>query len=300
MISVCVPVYNYNIASLINELKRQSAQIDAEIQIIAIDDGSKHFKVENKKCVDRIEYIELAENVGRAKIRNLFLNHAKHNYLLFLDCDGIIEKESFLENYIKAINDNPNVVCGGRVYPKEKPSKNKLLSWKNGVCRESKPANERRKAPNQSFMTNNFLIKRSVLEKIKFDERLVGYGHEDTMFGFELEKNNIAIKHIENPVLNGDIEENDVFLQKTEQAIQNLVRLKQFMSHDEEFVKSVRLLSFYSETKSFHKLILFINFVFGRLNLWLLKSGVFTIKMFDFYKLVRLIKFEKNAKLHQK
>lgn len=300
MISVCVPVYNFNISSLIVELKRQIDLVNPKIQIIVIDDGSNHFKDENKECIEGIDYIELAENVGRAKIRNLFLNHAKHNFLLFLDCDGIIEQDNFLENYMEILNENPNVVCGGRVYPKKQPSGNKLLSWKYGVFRESKSANERRKTPNESFMTNNFLIKRSVLEKIKFDNRLSGYGHEDTMFGFELKMNEIAIKHIENPILNGDIEENDVFLRKTEHAIQNLVRLKRFLKDNQQFIKSVKLLNFYNKTKRFHHLILFVNFLFGRLNFSLLKKGVFTLKMFDFYKLVKLIQIEKKSSLHQK
>ncbi len=33
-------------------------------------------------------------------------------------------------------------------------------------------------------MTNNFLIQQVLLAKIKFDERLNQYGHEESLFGF--------------------------------------------------------------------------------------------------------------------
>jgi len=35
-----------------------------------------------------------------------------------------------------------------------------------------------------------FAIKKEVFEKIKFNEKLAGYGYEDSVFAFELQKNN--------------------------------------------------------------------------------------------------------------
>ena len=56
-------------------------------------------------------------------------------------------------------------------------------------------------------------------KKISFNERLSGYGHEDTLFGYELNKNNIQIHHIDNPVLNGHLDTNEAFLLKTEEGL---------------------------------------------------------------------------------
>lgn len=35
----------------------------------------------------QVKYIELKKNIGRAKIRNLFIEYTTNPYLLFLDCD---------------------------------------------------------------------------------------------------------------------------------------------------------------------------------------------------------------------
>ncbi len=58
----------------------------------------------------------LPKNVGRARIRNLFLKYAKGQYLLFLDSDGEIISNQFIQNYQKFITENKDakVVYGGR------------------------------------------------------------------------------------------------------------------------------------------------------------------------------------------
>ena len=47
------------------------------------------------------------------------------------------------------------------------------------------------------------MISKTCFEQISFNEDLQGYGHEDTLFGYELDKKNIQIHHLDNPVLNG-------------------------------------------------------------------------------------------------
>ena len=102
MISVCVPVYNFNITALVDELLKQSAQINVPTEIIVIDDCSNLFKDENQKVSKDAKYIELSENIGRAKIRNRFLEYAKYKFLLFLDCDSLVVKNDFLLKYLDA------------------------------------------------------------------------------------------------------------------------------------------------------------------------------------------------------
>ncbi|HEY0261442.1 MAG TPA: glycosyltransferase family 2 protein, partial [Chitinophagales bacterium] len=226
MISICIPVYNFDVSRLINELVKQASELNVESEIILIDDCSQKFKEKNRyfdKLSSRIHFYELSENIGRARIRNLFLDYAKFDYLLFLDCDSLVEKNDFLATYFEVIKQESLVVCGGRVYPKERPERAKLLRWKYGVFRESQTAEVRKLNPNKSFMTNNFLIHKSVFQQIKFDERIRQYGHEDTLFGLALQKKNITITHIENPIVNGDIETNSEFLRKTKESIVSLV-----------------------------------------------------------------------------
>jgi GT2 family glycosyltransferase len=300
MISVCIPIYNFDISQLLEEISKQSNQIDAPNEIILIDDcSSEAYKKLNKISCKKQTYIELDKNVGRAEIRNLFLRYANFEHLLFLDCDSIIISKDFLSNYVESIRQrNSDVVCGGRIYDDEKPERNKMLRWKYGKRRESQPIELRETIPNKSFMTNNFLISRKTLEEVKFDQRITEYGHEDTLFGFELKKKGILIEHIENPVLNGDVEDNADFLAKTEKGVVNLINILNNTDHDLDFINDVTILSTYEKLKA-KGLIPFVNLVFIVLKpllQFLFVRGYVNLRLFDFYKLGKLIQGFKNYK----
>ena len=69
------------------------------------------------------------------------------------------------------------------------------------------------------------MILKSAFEKVRFNEKLKQYGHEDTFFGFELEQKGIEIKHITNHVLHAELESNQEFLEKSEKGVLNLIIL---------------------------------------------------------------------------
>lgn len=290
MLSVCIPIYNFDVTGLVVILHQQAVRQNIAAEVICIDDCSdEEFRVKNKDvCNTYGKYIQLEQNVGRAKIRNLFLKYAMFDYLLFLDCDSVLITSDFVKKYAEAIltNNFPKVICGGRIYNEIKPSKQKILRWKYGRKKESMPVRVRRKNPNKSFITSNFVIQKNILSQIKFEERLVQYGHEDTLFGFQLKKHHISILHIENPILNGYLEDNDEFITKTELALQNLVCILQFLNHDKEFIEDVSILKFHRRCRRFGVDIL-ISFLFPffkpalRLNL---SKGIANLFWFDFYK----------------
>ncbi|RZK47173.1 MAG: hypothetical protein EOO59_18185 [Hymenobacter sp.] len=57
------------------------------------------------------------------------------------------------------------------------------------------------------------------------DERLSGYGHEDTRLGLELARAGIGVRHLDNPVLHEGLEPATVFLTKSRQAVRNLAQV---------------------------------------------------------------------------
>ena len=293
MISICIPVYNFNIASLIDELSKQAKDLGVPCEIICIDDASeKIYQKQNAHIADKTVYVELPHNVGRAKIRNLFLQYAHYQNLLFLDCDSIISNKNFLSNYLHFIgkNKNYNVVCGGRIYNNISPQKQYKLRWLYGIKRESLPVEERNKNPNASFQTNNFLINKNIFLQTQFDERITGYGHEDTLFGFALQKKNIVVHHINNPVLNGHLEMNKIYLQQTQKAVINLTRILFYVNYDEGFINNVSLLRFYYKTKRLQPLITLASSITKPMIKWLLVNGYVNLSLFNFYKLGVLIK----------
>lgn len=286
MISVCIPVYNFDVNALVKSLNDEIEMHQLGCEIILIDDCSEQkFQTINQPAFARAKHVQLTENIGRSKIRNLFLNYVSKEYLLFLDCDCLIISNDFLRRYISEIRKDRLVVCGGRVYPSKRPERARLLRWKYGIKKESKPASERKANPNKSFMTNNFLIHKTVLEKIKFDERLTEYGHEDTLFGIELKQAKITIEHIENPILNGDIETNTVFLEKTEKALENLVLLVESSANPEEVIDEIHLLQTAKKLKSMEGLVRFYHTLFGKITKLMLTRGMVSMFCFDLYKL---------------
>lgn len=290
MLSVCIPIYNFDVTGLVVILHQQAVRQNIPAEVICIDDCSdEEFRHKNKDvCNTYGRYIQLDENVGRAKIRNLFLNYARFEYLLFLDCDSVLITSDFIRKYADAIltQDPPKVICGGRIYNEIKPSRQKLLRWKYGRKKESMSVEVRRKNPNKSFITSNFVVQKDVLSQIKFDERLVKYGHEDTLFGFQLKKNHITILHIDNPILNGYLEDNDEFITKTELGLQNLVCILQFLNYDRDFEDDVTILKIHRRCRMLG-IDLIISFLFTffkpalRLNL---SKGFANLFWFDFYK----------------
>lgn len=289
MISICIPVYNFDVSHLIADLEAQIKSLPGPIEIIVIDDASADsFKKANHAAASRHQYIQLAQNVGRSKIRNQFLAYAKFDYLLFLDCDSQIISTSFIENYANAISSEAAMVCcGGRIYPTENTDRSKMLSWTYGSRRESLSLAVRIQNSNQSFMSNNFMIHRSLLKQTRFDERLTDYGHEDTLFGYMLKQQGVNIKHIDNPILNGDIETNIHFLQKTEKGIENLLYIRNFLNNDSSFIQDVKLLKTAQllkslQLKALYRVLFFLTSPFLK---WSFTHGWISLYLFDFYKL---------------
>jgi len=286
MLSICIPIYNVQVKSLVEALLSQAGALGVPYEIIVMDDRSTQYKEENSKLPD-VTYIALDENIGRAKIRNRLVKAARYDYILFLDCDSEVVLPSFLKNYVAEINNKEKVVCGGRIYSNEPPAKDKLLHWKYGKNKESQPVNVRMANPYQSFMTNNFLIEKKVLEALPFDERLSGYGHEDTLMGYNLKKQGVPIKHIDNPILHAELQSNAEFLQKTECAAANLKSILEYVNYDKAFIEDVMLLRYYMGLKRWGLFFLFkLFFVPTRpIIKGILSNGNANLTLFNFYKL---------------
>ncbi len=301
MLSICIPVYNFDIAGLVNALYQQTERLNIPFEIICIDDCSaESFRGKNKEvCTNHGTYIQLTKNIGRAKIRNLFLNYVKYNYLLYLDCDSVIVSNDFIKQYIDAIKEGRwSVICGGRIYDEKKPERQKILQWHYGHYKESMPVAIRQLNPNRSFMTSNFVIHRDILDQIKFDERLLQYGHEDTLFGFQLKKKHIPITHIDNPILNGELDNNAEFITKTELGLENLINVLDYVNHDPEFIEDVAILNFYQKCRKKYMtwIIVIIFSTFKPLLRFFLSTGFAPLIVLDFYKLGY---FSKNYKKMQ-
>lgn len=254
MLSICIPRYNYDTSRLVAQLR---LQISGNAEIIVIDDAST---VELPVPASD-HFIQLEKNIGRAAIRNRFLEYAKYDWLLFLDNDVELVYDDFLKKYIDCITgrtaegraerrvQHPTfcpVIYGGRIYSPTPPDQQHMLRWKYGKQIESKPAEARSRDPYTSFQTNNFLVHRSVLTAFPFDESLKEYGYEDLLFAEQLKNKKIPIYHIDNPVINIHLESNERFLELTEMAIRNLSTIRSSYNINTSLISKSRWLGLFT------------------------------------------------------
>ncbi|PWB24412.1 glycosyltransferase family 2 protein [Flavobacterium sp. HTF] len=286
MLSILIPVYNYNAFSLVEKLHNQVAELNIPFEIICLDDASSLFTNENQQInqFQNSSFVVLEKNIGRSAIRNLLSQKAVYENLLFLDADTIPVHDNFISNYISQINTSEKVVYGGILYQNSKPSKNELLRWIYGIKREALSASERGKNLYLSFLTLNFLIKKSLFSKVHFNENIPNLRHEDTLFSYELMQNKVESIHIENPVYHLGIEDSKTFLKKSEEAVIGLKNLVDSNLISSDYVK----LSHYFQIIKKYRLTSLIGFgfrVFKPLFVKQLLSKKPSLFLFDIYRL---------------
>ena len=294
MLSVLIPVYNFDIRPLVNDLHQQCLQLGIPFEICCLDDCSQlDFQQKNREIssLEGVKYEELSVNQGRSRIRNTMADAAAYEYLLYMDCDSKVVRADYIKKYIQNLAED-TLLYGGRVYDPNPPGDPELyFHWLYGISREQMPVDLRSASPYHSFMTNNFLIPKALFQSIRFDERLNQYGHEDTIFGLELRQRGIPIVHLDNPLEHLGLEQVNVFLEKTEKGIANLYFLWQ-----ENPLIDTRLLRMAKKLKQWNV---------DKLVLWVLQQFSSTIKRnlhsdrpkmlyFDFFKLLLLLE-KKNS-----
>lgn len=225
MLSVLIPVYNYDVTKLVGDLHAQLVESMADFEIIVMEDGSTRCTEQNAAlaALDNCHYVTLGHNVGRSAIRNRLADEARYGHLLFLDCDAEVDNPYFIQKYLAFCHEEC-VVTGGRVYREQVAAEYSLLSTYGKAKERNTAANEKAAKP---FTSSNFLISKSIFQQVRFDENIKGYGHEDTIFGIRLQRLGIPVQRIDNPVVHVGIEDNPTFLQKTQHALGNLRALYQ-------------------------------------------------------------------------
>ncbi|WDF64699.1 glycosyltransferase family 2 protein [Flavobacterium sp. KACC 22763] len=284
MLSILIPVYNYNVLPLASELVKQCNSCGITFEILFLDDASQEFTIENERInlFENASYSILEKNIGRSAIRNLLAKKAVYENLLFLDADTMPVHNTFISNYISEIENK--TVFGGLLYKNKKPRQEQVLRWIYGKKREALSLSERNKNPSNTALVSNLLIKKEILGRFPFDENLTKYGYEDLLFFAVLKSNEIEIKHIENPVFHLNLESSSLFLSKTKTALENLVFLDNLNKISKNESKIFGSFDFLKKMK----LISIFNFVFKKSeqkierNLLSDKPSLF---LFDIYKL---------------
>ena len=301
MLSILLPVYNCSCVALVTELQRQCVECKADFEIIVADDGSlsgaigmntacQHLIDENKviEHLKGVRYIIREKNVGRSAIRNFLVSQAKGDRLLFIDGDLSLNNPSFIRNYLQTEGD---VVVGGiAIGGNPDQWKGNLRYRYERQCEAINTVESRQSQPYQHLATNLF-VRRSVLGEKPYDENISHYGYEDVLLGKRFQQQKVVVKHIENPVLFCDFEDNASYLAKTEEALRTLFAFRK------ELKGYSRLLDKAEQIERLHLSPLFVtayklfnepikNCLLGN------KPNVF---WFNIYKLLYYLHYTKNA-----
>lgn len=302
MLSICIPIYNYDMTKLVRMLHRQADELGAAFEILLIDDCSDSmFQKKNRGLAELewVRYEELDQNIGRSRIRNLLMGKANYDYLLFLDCDSELPDTDYLKRYLHCIHNDPgvSVIVGGTTYANAPGNPEKRLHWLFGSKREVKTAAQRLQNPHKSFTSNNFLIHKNILKTVPFNEMLSGYGHEDTLLGYEINKRGIPIRHIDNPLIHKGLETAKEFLAKTDQGLKNLLKINELLQHEPEFIQTVRVLNLSHRLKRLKLLKPFVT-VFSYTEKSIVRQLLGkspNLWMLDYYKLGKISQYSIDA-----
>jgi glycosyltransferase involved in cell wall biosynthesis len=290
-ISLLIPVFNYDLIALVHSMKNAMGKVPEFFEIVIGDDGSSpeyHEKYLSLEA-DNVKVIFSKKNIGRAAIRNRLALGAKGDYLIFIDADVMLPStaEAYMLKWLSFLKSS-RVICGGTLYHDSAPGDpDKILRWKYGKLREQKSAAERNKHPHAEFSTFNVMIEKSVFSKIRFNEELKQYGHEDTLLSYQLKKAGIDILHIDNGLMHEGLESNRDFLNKTKLGIENLSKLYDKVTDKRTFSEIVRMLRVYERLKFFgFTRVLAAIFIKYRDRMEIrLDSGNISLLLFAFYKM---------------
>jgi glycosyltransferase involved in cell wall biosynthesis len=221
-LSILIPTYNGVCTKLVHDLYEQAERLGVDYEILVADDGSTQQEAiaanRSINVLPHCRFIECSENRGRAAIRNFLAEQSQYPWLLFIDCDMVVCRQDFIQQYITTACET--IVDGGVVIGKVLSGNLRSMYEK---AHEQEHTVERRLAsPYRDFHTANFLIRRDIMLQCPFDIRYRHYGYEDVLFGKQMETKQISILHIDNPLSFETFETNAEFISKTEEGLRTL------------------------------------------------------------------------------
>ena len=189
-VSVIVPIYNASkyLDDCIKSLINQTYGFE-NIELVLVNDGSKDNSLEicknYQKKYNNIVIID-KENSGVSDTRNTGLTKSNGKYIMFLDSDDLINKDSikYLSEFLDE-NDNVDFVIS-RVRMFEKTNKWHYMDYR--FKDDKKFININEDITYSQYHSTGILIRKKALEKIRFD-RNIKYG-EDMKFMTQILLNN--------------------------------------------------------------------------------------------------------------
>lgn len=242
MLSILIPVYNWSIQNLVEEIHRQSVDLDIPFEILAVDDCSSNKTIVESNSEIRFEefrLIRLEENVGNAEARNILARTARFSWLLFLDADMLPVRPDFISQYVAQLAEGDFDVMSGGILYRDEVSDACRLKWLHGKQTEEHCDG---KDPFLEIRGNNFLIRKELFLRNLFGGLPEKYGYVDTHFGLKLKMEGARVKIISNPCWHLGLETNHRFVEKYKTSLRNA---RWLMMNQPEIAENLRIIKSY-------------------------------------------------------
>lgn len=203
-LSVVIPTLN-KVALLtrtLEALRRQETAPELAWEVVVVDDGSDDgtagfLAAQPDWQAPSLQVVSPAQNVGRARARNLGARAAHGEYLLFLD-DDIVAPPDLVAAHLRLLTGRPG--CGTIGYAVTAPEvidapHFHYLDTRGAARLPAGPA------PGRYFVTQNAAVPRSAFLAVGgFDEEFSAYGFEDMEVAFRLEDAGLVFRTLTAPV----------------------------------------------------------------------------------------------------
>ena len=230
-LSVLTPFFRDDPRPLLAALEREAPALAGRVELVLLDDaggdpGRSGAVAEAAGALSLpTRLVQLAANAGRAKGRNILVEHARARHLLFLDSDMLPDRPDFLAAYLALIAErDPAVAVGGFSVAQVRLSPEHALHHALAVRADCLPAAERMKMPEKYVWTSNLLVRRDVFAAEQFDEGFQGWGWEDTEWGVRVAAR-YGVIHVDNQATHLGLDTASALAAKYEQSPANFARM---------------------------------------------------------------------------
>ncbi|WP_430613365.1 glycosyltransferase family 2 protein [Flavobacterium sp. JP2137] len=286
MVSLIIPTYRYEVYPLVKRLHQECLELGLIFEILCSDDASPDgVDTLAIEALSNCRYYVQPNNLGLSYARNFLIDRAQYDCIILLDCDTLPVYTDFVKRYVDAFLNQPaSFFSGGLQYQAAPIATHEILRWVYGNSREAVSATIRQQHPYEYSLCSNICFSKKGLREARFQPAIKDYGYEDLVFFKALEKQQISVCHLDNPVFHLKLESSQHFLDKTKTALktlESLVQNKLIDPQDTTLLKAYRLLKTLQLTR-------ITAWIFtktqGRLEKNLL-SGSPSLWIFDLYKL---------------
>lgn len=168
-------------------------KIDPEI-IVVRDAVEGDFLAKQEKDFPKVKFLCTLEKACAGGARNLGIENSTGEVIVFLGDDTIPQKD-WLERVFAFHREknNKDDVLLGKVSWTAELAKDEFHHWLENNAQFAFSAIERHGANWRHFYTSNISLKRELIGEDRFSDKFIGWGFEDTEFGYRLVKKGMKI-----------------------------------------------------------------------------------------------------------